>query len=77
MTLSKGEIAMKYRVENLLDIFEFHDSDFTLVHFGGEELIVSVKHLNIHKNTEQNPSEYDMEIECSRITFNGFHVPSY
>ena len=45
MTLSKGEIAMKYRVENLLDIFEFHDSDFTLVHFGGEELIVSVKHL--------------------------------
>lgn len=68
---------MKYCVENQLDLFEFHDSVFSFVSFNGEELIISVKYLNIHKDIEQNPSAYDMEIECAKITFRGFRSPSY
>lgn len=68
---------MKYRVKNQLNLFEFHDAEFSFVSFNGQELVVEAKYLNIHKNTEPNPSEYDMEIESARITFNGFHTPSY
>lgn len=68
---------MRYRAENQLELFEFHDSMFSLVSFDGENLIVSVKHLNIHKDTEQNPFDYDMEIDYAAITFRGFRAPSY
>lgn len=68
---------MKYCVENQLDLFEFHDSGFSLVRFDDGELVVSVKHLNVHKNTEQNPYNHDLEIECAKITFKGFSSPSY
>lgn len=68
---------MKYCVENQLDLFEFHDSSFSFVSFNGEELLVSVKHLNIHKDTRQNPYDCDMEIDCAKIAFKGFHSPSY
>jgi len=68
---------MKYNVENQLDLFEFHDSKFTLVSFDNDELIVSVKHLNIHKNSIHNPSDYDMEIKDAIITFKGFHITYY
>jgi len=65
---------MKYNVENRLDLFEFHDSEFSLISFNNDELIISVKHLNIHKNSNPNPSNYDMEIEDAIITFKGFHM---
>lgn len=65
---------MKYNVENQLDLFEFHDSEFSLISFDNDKLIVSVKYLNIHKNSLPNPSDYDMEIENAIITFKGFHV---
>lgn len=68
---------MKYCVENDLNLFEFHDSVFSFVGFDGKDMVISVKHLNIHKCTEQNPSEYDMEIECAQITFQVFHSPTY
>lgn len=68
---------MKYRSVNQLDNFEFHDADFTLIKFDNDELTVSVKNLNIHKNTVQNPSEYDMEIEYAKIVFKGFRVHSF
>lgn len=68
---------MKYHVENNLDSFEFHDADFLFVSFDGVNLTISAKHLNIHKCTEQNPYEHDMEIECAQITFQGFCSPSY
>ena len=60
---------MKYNVENQLDLFEFHDSEFSLISFDNDKLIVSVKYLNIHKNSLPNPSDYDMEIENAIITF--------
>lgn len=68
---------MKYCVENDLSVFEFHDSIFSFVSFDGTDLVVSVRCLNIHKDTEQNPSDYDMEIDCARITFRGFRNPIY
>ncbi|MBQ3014955.1 MAG: hypothetical protein IJD75_07475 [Clostridia bacterium] len=68
---------MKYRSKNQLKLFDFHDSVFSLVRFDGDELVVSVKHLNIHKNTIQNPSNYDMEIERAELTLKGVHSFSY
>lgn len=68
---------MKYRVDNRLDCFEFHDCDLTLVRFPDADLILSARHLNIHKHTPQNPSDHDMEIECATITFHGFRLDSY
>ena len=57
---------MKYCVENDLSIFEFHDSVFSYVSFEGTDLIVSASMVNIHKDTPQNPSDYDMEIASAR-----------
>ncbi len=68
---------MKYCVENDLSVFEFHDSVFTLVSFDGKDLVISAEHLNIHKATPQNPSDYDMEIASARITFRNFTSAAY
>lgn len=68
---------MRYCVENRLDMFEFHDAEFLLTNYDGTDLTVSAKHLNIHKATLHNPSDCDMEIECAKISFQGFHSPSY
>ncbi|MBQ9994551.1 MAG: hypothetical protein IJP17_07565 [Clostridia bacterium] len=68
---------MKYRTENRLELFEFHDSDISLVGFEDDELVVSAKHLNIHADAEQNPSEHDLEIDCAKITFRGFRALSF
>ena len=64
---------MKYSVRNDLSLFEFHDSIFSFVSFDGNDFVVSVSALNIHKNTPQNTSQYDMEIESAKITFGNFH----
>ena len=68
---------MKYYVENNLTLFEFHDSVISLVRYDETNLIVSAKQLNIRKFTEQNPSEYDMEIADAQITFYDFTPLSY
>ena len=68
---------MQYRAENQLEMFEFHDADLSFLGVDGDDLIVSAKHVNIHKNTAQNPSDYDMEIDCARLTFRGFRPLSY
>lgn len=65
------------RVENDLSIFEFHDSRFSLVNYNGKDLIISVEYLNIHKNTTQNPSDFDMEIENAEITFKNINILTY
>ena len=65
---------MKYCAENQLELFEFHDARLELIRFGGGELVVSAKHLNIHKHTDQNPSDCDMEIACATITFHGVNA---
>ncbi len=68
---------MKYISTNIFSDFEFHDSYFKLESFKDDVLTVSVQYLNIHKNTEQNPFETDMEIEVAQITFEGFKVKSF
>ena len=65
---------MKYRVENKLDLFEFHDAEFSFVRFDKNELVLSAKHLNIHKNATQNPNDCDMEIDFAEFVFIGFDV---
>lgn len=68
---------MKFCAENDLTLFEFHDSVFSFVSFDGTNLIVSAKHMNIHKNTPQNPSDFDMEIDSAQITFQNFNAATY
>ncbi len=68
---------MKYRLENRLEDFEFHDALFSLIHADNKKWIISAKYLNFHKNTEQNPSAFDMEIDDATITFTGISVFSY
>ena len=68
---------MKYCVLNDLSLFEFHDAVFSLAEFDGKDLVVSASMVNIHKNTPQNPSEYDMEIASAQITFRNFHSVIY
>lgn len=68
---------MKFCAQNDLSLFAFHDSQFSLVSFDGKDLVVSVACLNIHKNTLQNPSDYDMEITSAQITFKNFRTATY
>lgn len=68
---------MKYiSIDNLSD-FEFHDVEFTLDVFDHNLLRVKANHLNIHKKTEQNSHETNMEIANAFITFEGFNLLSY
>ena len=68
---------MKYRVENELDLFEFHDAAFSFISFEKNELVLSAKHLNIHENAAQNPHDCDMEIDFAEFVFIGFDVVSF
>ena len=68
---------MKYCVENDLSLFAFHDAEFSLVSFDGQDLVVSASCVNIHKNTALNPGDCDMEIAAARITFRNFHSATY
>ena len=68
---------MKYiSVDKLFD-FEFHDAEITLENFANNRLKVKANHLNIHKGTEQNNNETDMEITSAFITFEEFKLLSY
>ena len=68
---------MKYRVENKLDLFEFHDAEFSFISLDKNKLVFSAKHLNIHKNATQNPHDCDMEIDLAEFVFVGFDVISF
>lgn len=68
---------MKYISVNKLTDFEFHDSELSLEIFDNNSLKVKATYLNIHKGTEQNHHEADMEIESAFITFDGFSLLSY
>ncbi len=77
--LNETDLTQKYNpiysVTDNLDIFNFHDAELKLLNFkkNSNELTVSAKHLIIHKNTEQNPKNYDMEIKAAVITFTNIH----
>lgn len=64
----------KYVAKDQLEIFEFHDSEFKLLRYEKStgELVVSVKHLNIHDDTEQNQSDHHLEIKDAVIHFFNF-----
>ena len=68
---------MRFVSINRLSDFEFHDAEFTLDVFNDNLLRVKANYLNIHKNTEQNSHETDMEIASAVITFEGFNLLSY
>ena len=68
---------MKYRVENNLDLFEFHDAELSFACFDENKLTISAKHLNVHKNTEENPCDDDMEIDLAEFVFSEFDVISF
>ncbi|MBR2718518.1 MAG: hypothetical protein IKB78_04365 [Clostridia bacterium] len=68
---------MKYRADNTLHDFEFHDAEWHFVSYDSESLIVDAKHLNIHKNTAQNPANCDMELQLARITFYGCEIITF
>lgn len=67
---------MRYRVENQFELFEFHDSVFSLVSFDKKDLVVSVKHLNIHEDAKENSHDCDMEIKTATISFQNIHMLS-
>lgn len=67
---------MKYCVKNQLDLFEYHDTELRFVSFENNNLILKAKCLNIHKNTKENPSDCDMEIESAILTFYGYEIIS-
>ena len=67
---------MKYRIENQLDLFEFHDSEFSLISFDKKDLVVSAKYLNIHKEAKENPHNCDMEISLANISFQNVRILS-
>lgn len=68
---------MKYRSINRIEDFEFHDAQLTLESYINDRLVVSVKYLNVHKGTEYNQSDFDMEIELAKIVFERFVVQSF
>ena len=68
---------MKFTSTNIFSDFEFHDAYFKLENIEDNILTISAEYLNIHKNTEQNPSDTDMEIEIAQITFNNFQIISF
>ena len=68
---------MKFCAKDDLSIFEFHDAEFSLVSFDGNNLVISASMVNIHKNTPQNSSKFDMEIASAKITFENFHTATY
>lgn len=61
--------SASYRSINHPEIFEFHDSIFELDYMDEKEIAVNVRRLNISKDTEQNPREYDLEIKQAHILF--------
>ena len=68
---------MKYNSTNIFSDFEFHDAYFKLESIENNVLTISVQYLNLHKNTEQNSSDTDMEIEIAHITFSNFQLISF
>ncbi len=61
---------------NDLNIFEFHDAEFEITRhvMNPNDLYLSVKYLNVQKNTEQNPTDSDMEIKEARVIFHNFYM---
>ena len=57
---------MRYSSENFSD-FEFHDTELYFKDCENSNLRVTARHLNIHKEAEENPYDCDMETDCAEI----------
>lgn len=68
---------MQYTSSNIFQDFEFHDAYFTYDNFDGNTLSLFAECLNIHKFTEQNPGDQDLELKLAKITFTGFQLQSF
>lgn len=68
---------MKYISTNIFSDFEFHDAYFKLERLEINALTISAKYLNIHKGTEQNSYDTDMEIDVAHIIFRNFKLISF
>ena len=65
---------MNYISINQLEQFDFHDSSWELQSREGNDVTFDAANLNIHKDTEQNDEDFDMEISAARVTFRGFRL---
>lgn len=68
---------MRYCVNNQLNLFQFHDAELSFISLDESRLVVSAKHLNIDKNADVNPHDYDMEIELAKISFYEFEILTF
>ncbi len=68
---------MKYSSTNRLEDFEFHDSKLSFVLWDDSSLIVTAKHLNVHRDSAPNNTGADMEISEARITFYGIKIKEF
>ena len=67
----------KFTVLNKTDIFEFHDARFTLENKDENNITILTEGLCLHKDAEENPKGYDLEIEKAHITFYGISDQTY
>lgn len=67
---------MKYVSANHLEGFEFHDAILKFVSYKDKTLTATAKYLNLHKDTRQNPYDYDAEIADAVISWECFEVQS-
>lgn len=65
---------MKYHSSNIPADFEFHDAILSLDGFADGALTLTAEHLNIHKGTQQNQGDHDLEIDLAMLRFCGFRV---
>lgn len=65
---------MKYLSLNRLSDFGYHDAVLCLKNHENHHLCVTAKYLNIHKNVQENPYHYDMEIASAEMTFENIEI---
>ena len=65
---------MNHIIKNDLDVFSFHDAELRLKNYDQKTLVVNVSHLNISKESKENPFEYDIEIKSAVMTFDEIEI---
>lgn len=68
---------MHYYSSDRIQDFEFHDAELSLITWDDYHLVVSAKHLNVHKDAAPNNTGTDMEISEARIAFDFFKIKEF
>ena len=66
----------KYIIRDHPELFEFHDSETAGWSSENGNLILDLKHLNVHKEALGRQYSEDMEIENAQVRFEAFHMLS-